>query len=177
MARVQAGEREALDEVVERFWDSLVAYAARLLGDQDSAEDVVQEAILRFWVSRGSWTPTQRLDGFLYQTTRNLALNELERREVRSRWAARGIGQARRSPLTPSEVIEMHEFRTLIEGAILELPPRRREVFLLARVHGKSYREIAEIMEIAPQTVANHVSAALSDLRKSLGLQLGDLCR
>ena len=49
--------------------------------------------------------------------------------------------------------------------AIRDLPPRRREIFTLIRERGFSYAEIAEIMQISRQTVANHMSLALNDLR------------
>jgi RNA polymerase sigma-70 factor (ECF subfamily) len=55
-----------------------------------------------------------------------------------------------------------------VESAITALPERRREIFVLSRYHGLSYREIAEVLEISPQTVANQLSAALATLRESL---------
>jgi len=58
--------------------------------------------------------------------------------------------------------------RAAIERAIAQLPARRREIFLLVRVHGLPYREVAELLEISPQTVANQMSAALAQLRQLL---------
>jgi DNA-binding CsgD family transcriptional regulator len=52
--------------------------------------------------------------------------------------------------------------------AIAALPPRRREVFRLARLDGLSYREIAEVMGLSPQTVANQMSRALTELHEAL---------
>ena len=56
----------------------------------------------------------------------------------------------------------------LLEEAVGTLPPRRREVFLLARFGGLAYQEIADTMETSPQTVANQMSLALTDLRTLL---------
>ena len=55
-----------------------------------------------------------------------------------------------------------------VAKAVSDLPPRRREIFKLVRESGFSYAEIAEIMKISRQTVANHMSLALSDLRVML---------
>jgi RNA polymerase sigma-70 factor (ECF subfamily) len=55
-----------------------------------------------------------------------------------------------------------------MEAAVLALPERRRTVFLLARFHDLSRGQIAEMMGISPQTVANQLSSALSSLRESL---------
>jgi RNA polymerase sigma-70 factor (ECF subfamily) len=69
---------------------------------------------------------------------------------------------------TPLELAERAELREVLIKAVDALPPRRREVFVLARFHGRSYRDIADIMDISPQTVANQVSAAVRDLRRRL---------
>lgn len=58
--------------------------------------------------------------------------------------------------------------------ALAALPRRRREVFELVRFHGLSHAEVAEVLEISTQTVANHVSRALSELRANLDDVLGD---
>lgn len=172
MERMREGDPSALGEVLERYWRPLVAYATRLLPDRDAAEDIVQETMLRLWERRTEWEPSGRLRALLYMITRNLAINEQQRIEVRRNWAklaGRGPGQ---SPPTPMELAERAELRDLLKRVIDELPPRRREIFILARYHGHSYREIAEVMNISPQTVANQMSAALDTLRTRLRHQI-----
>jgi RNA polymerase sigma factor (sigma-70 family) len=56
----------------------------------------------------------------------------------------------------------------VLKQAVSELPVRRREILLLHSVNGLSYKEIAELLGIAPQTVANQFSAALATLRQAL---------
>jgi RNA polymerase sigma-70 factor (ECF subfamily) len=77
------------------------------------------------------------------------------------------MSEAKRAT-TPLELAERAELREVLTKAVDALPPRRREVFVLARFHGRSYRDIADIMDISPQTVANQVSAAVRDLRRRL---------
>jgi RNA polymerase sigma-70 factor (family 1) len=168
MQRVQAGEPAALDEVLKSYWPLLVAYANRFLHDPDAAEDLVQEAFLRFWERRGEWTASERLSSFLYRITRNLALNECRRLRIRIRWLERRRRDEPPRAITPIHDLEFAELGLAVEKAIEALPPRRREVFVLARLHDLSYSEIADVMGISPQTVANQMSAALADLRQSL---------
>jgi len=168
MERVHAGEIDAFDELLGRYWAPLVAYAARLVGSRDAAEDVVQETMIRVWEQRTEWTPGQHLRAFLYRITRNLALNEQAKGRVRREWAERERHRPRRPEPTPSEVAAQRALRENIERAIEALPERRREVFVLARYHGHSYSEIAELMGVSRQTVANQMSAALDQLRTAL---------
>ena len=177
MERIHSGDPSALELVLERYWSPLVSYADRLLSDRDAAEDVVQETMLRLWNLRTEWTPSQQLQGFLYRIARNLALNEKSKKEVRRDWVRRSDGETRPRPPTPLELTERAELREVLDEAVEALPARRREVFILARYHGHSYRQIAEIMDISPQTVANQMSAALDELRDRLRPQLSLFAR
>jgi RNA polymerase sigma-70 factor, ECF subfamily len=168
MQRVQAGDVSALDEVLQRYWQPLVSYAAGLIGDQDRAEDAAQEAILRLWNRRTEWDPSPNLRAFLYQITRNLALTANARAAARERRREAAQWEPTAPVPTPLEVLQGNALRERIEARIVDLPPRQREVFILARYHGHSYREIAEIMDVSPQTVANQMSSALAQVREAI---------
>ena len=71
---------------------------------------------------------------------------------------------------SPAAELEATEFGTAADRAIASLPERRRDVFILAHLHGLSYREVAESLGITPRTVANHMSLALAQLRDSLAV-------
>lgn len=167
MARIHDGDRSAMDELLERFWIPLVAYAEEIVHDRDEAEDVVQDVVMRIWERRTEWTPTDRLQAFLYRITRNLALNRRRARSARSRLLERLSSTLGRAP-APDEDFEHSSLARAVRERIDALPVRQREVFILARFHRQRYREIAEILDISPQTVANHMSAALAQLRKDL---------
>lgn len=166
MERLQAGDESALDDLLARYWKPLVKYAVGLLGDLDSSEDVVQESFVRLWKARESWSPTGTAQAFLYRVVRNLSLQENEKRGVRVRFAATGV--AGNQPFTPAEELDRKRLRLALQGAIDSLSDRRREVVVLARFHGLSYKQIAEVMGVSAQTVANQMTSALRDLRKVL---------
>lgn len=166
MERLHRGERKAMDELARRFWNPLVRYAEEIVAGRDAAEDVVQEALLRVWHRRGKWTPTDRLQAFLYRVTRNRALNHRRSRRTRRKLEERV--PRRPSAPGPEAVADREGLRREVRAAIDSLPERRREIFILARFHGRSHREIAEILDVSRQTVANQMSSALAQLRKAL---------
>jgi RNA polymerase sigma-70 factor (ECF subfamily) len=150
------------------YWRPLVRYAARLLPDGDDAEDVAQESFVRLWERRNLLAPDTALRPFLYRIAHNIALNRQRSWRARNGWYSK-LGGAWRSLLsTPLQATMDHELERAIEDAIQALPPRRRDAFILARFHDMSYSKIALIMGISPQTVANQISSALSDLRRAL---------
>lgn len=165
------GDGRAFDQLVQAHWAAVVNYVAGLLdGHGDAAKDVAQDVFVRVWERRVSWEPTGSPRSFLLGIARNLTLNYRKWRAVRARAAGRIRSLLREWQLTatPLEHVEEAEAGAAVQRVLAKLPARRREVFLLVRVQGLSYREVADIMNISPQTVANQMSAALSDLRRLL---------
>lgn len=165
MELIRDGDQAALEELVERHWRSLIRYARRLEDDLDGAEDVVQEAFVRLWLNRQTWVQRGTVKSYLYRTVRNLSLQEQDKRRVRRRW--RDQVSKEPVPLSPSPAaqLEAKGLQDELEHAINRLAPRRREIVVLARFHGCSYQQIAGVMGISAQTVANQMSAALRELR------------
>lgn len=174
MERVRGGSREALRELVERYWSPLVTYAAGVVSSADEAEDVVQEAFVRVWRFRTGWQPSGTVAAYLYRITRNLALNSI--RDVRSqrRREERGGLDLVEAAVEPSasDHLEEASLRSAVEAAIAKLPERRREIFVLSRFHGMSHREIADAMGISLPTVSNQMTSALAQLREALAAHL-----
>lgn len=176
MDGVREGRRDALAELLERYWSPLVSYAAGIVGGRDRAKDVVQDAFIRVWQKREEWSYRGSVGAYLYRIVRNLALNarrdhktSLRRHEEFGRESPR-----KDPPDTPEDVLEAASLRAEIQEAIDALPDRRREVFVLSRFHGLTHREIAEAMEISPQTVSNQMTAGLAELREALGHLLAE---
>lgn len=170
--RMHAGEASAMDELLSLHWQPLVRYACTILQNLDAAEDAVQDVFVRLWNQRTSWPDIESIRSYLYRSTRNQALNERRRLRVRAEWVEEWRGSTS-APRTPAETLDQQALQRAVEAALQSLSPRRREVFLLFSGHSLSYREIGEVVGISYQTVANHMSAALRQLRASLGEYAG----
>jgi RNA polymerase sigma-70 factor (ECF subfamily) len=170
--RIREGDVGGLTAALGKFWVPLVNYVASLGLDGDSAEDVAQQTLVRLWERREKLKVEGSLRGLLFRIARNLCFDLLRQRTARDR-VTRDTPVGSNVP-TPFDHTASAELRTIIEAAINSLPQRRREVFLLVRYHGLSHREVAEMLGLAPQTVANHLGMALDDLRASLVPYLPD---
>lgn len=166
--RLRRGSPEALDELLSGFWEPLLAYARHFGGEgSDAAEDYVQEAFVRLWEKRASWQAGSSPAPILYTLVRNLALKDRRNRKTRT-LLLKLQGYTGRSAPTPDRELEGQEVGAAIDRAVAALPERRREIFQLTWFHGLSYAETAQVMEIAPRTVANQMSSALRELRGTL---------
>jgi RNA polymerase sigma-70 factor, ECF subfamily len=168
MCRICADDADALDEILQLYWAPIVTYAARFLDGEDAAEDAAQHAFLELWRNRSEWQFTGSVLAYLHRVARNAALNERRRTSIRQRLGAVLRREPAARPARPDELAERGELQVAADLAIAALPERRREVFILVRFQGLSYREAADVLGISTQTVANHLSAALAQLRTSL---------
>lgn len=166
LARVLNGDETGLAALLDRHWHSLVRYSRSILNDSDAAEDVVQQVFVRLWERRETWGLAGSVLGLLFRMTRNMSLDDTRQSAARQRAVDKAANPDQ--PAGPAEHVENDEIGSAIRAALTKLPQRRREVFILVREHGLSYSETAEALGIAQQTVANHLSMALSELKEAL---------
>lgn len=141
---------------------ALLRYVYRLTGDAEEAEDVAQETFLRLLESDA---PAEKTWGWFCTVATNLVRDRNSKRKRRRRLLSRFY---RRSlPRRPDKVMEHREALTQLREALYGLPTRDRALLLL-RAEGFRYREIAEILEIAPNSVGPLVGRALRKLRRGL---------
>lgn len=163
---VRSGDPGTLARLQIAYWAQLVRFASRIVEARADPQDVVQEAFIRLWTYRERWQVRGSVRSLLFTITRNAALDEL-RRYRRGERAATAADPPRAQP-APSDDAIAGELRRAAAVAVAALPPQRQEVFRLAREHGLTYAEIAAVLDLTPQTVANHMSLALADLRRAL---------
>jgi RNA polymerase sigma-70 factor (ECF subfamily) len=167
MQALSADHAAALDELFARHWSGLVEYAHSFMHCRDTADDIAQETFVRLWRTRGSWQPRGTVEGWLFRTARNLALEQLRMWRVQLRAAPEVENRACTAP-TPLEETIRSEVRLAFRDALNSLPPRRKEAFSLSRVLRLSLEDCGDIMGTSPQTVANHSCMAVTELRRLL---------
>jgi len=107
---------------------------------------------------------------------RNLVVNEWRRSANLARWQEAASHEEEYAPSRCSHArLEAAELERAIELAVESLPPRRREVFVLSRYHGLNNAQVAEVLGVSPQTVANQLVSALRTLRELLQHRLDDV--
>ncbi len=171
--KLQGGDQAAFEELFRRYYPDLVAFATRLTGAKDVAEEIVQDVFLSMWRhrERGDATPDS-ISAYLFGAVRKTATSYLRHAHVEKRWRDRMGSGEDIAMITPSPAADsqtrFNEVVVAARVAINELPPRCRQAFLLRRQHGLSYAEIAQVMGIAEKTVEVQIGAALRTLRARL---------
>lgn len=139
----------------------------RRVGSMDTASDLVQDVFLRLWAKATRWTGDS--GAYLNRCGRNAAIGHLraERRRERlmgSLLPEQICGQV----ATPETILASRQDLLLIEQAVGMLPDRTRHIFLLNRIHGRSFSQIAGVMGISQRAVASHMLKAMLACERAL---------
>lgn len=133
-------------------------------------EDVVQETYVRACQS-GTADEIRSPRSFMFRTARNIALNYVNRAESRLSDSLDVIDDVSELALSNGDTLSIvcsNEEFALFCDAVRQLPLQCRRVFVLQKVYGHSYREVAEILQISEKTVEKHVSMGLTRCRTYL---------
>jgi RNA polymerase sigma-70 factor (ECF subfamily) len=161
IAGCRAGDRRAQQRLYDRFHRRIYALVARLVGSADAA-DVVQEIFIRVFAHIGNFKGEAAFFSWLYR----IAVNECRRHLGRRSTQCQPLVEEPISGFPgPDRVVERAD---LLERALEQLQPSLRAAFLLREVEGLSYRQIADVLEIAPGTVASQLNRARGILQAYL---------
>ena len=162
---------DAFNGLVLEHQDIAYSLAYRLLGGRQAAEDAVQEAFLRAFAARRSFRG-EHARAWLLRIVSNVARDELRRRRRRTVVSLdrECDGRAMADRLgDPGPAPERHalqaDLRTSLERALRQLPSDQRLAVILTDVHGCSYAEVAQVMNVPVGTVKSRISRARAELR------------
>ncbi|NEV93809.1 RNA polymerase sigma-70 factor [Psychroflexus sp. YR1-1] len=168
-------EKELIDNVCEekiyeRIYDNhseaINNYFYYKFGDREMAEESVQEAFIKLWENCKK-VPFGKAKSFLYTVANNLSLNRYKHKKVVLKYA-NSVPQQTQDNQSPDYKMEEQEFKLKLEKAIQNLSEKQRVAFLLHRIDGKSYKEIAEILNISVKAVEKRMQKALESLREEI---------
>ena len=155
-------EKSTFKEVFKNYYNPLVNFASNIIGEKD-AEDVVQDVFLKIWYQKDEIF-MKSPKSFLFRAVYNKCIEKIRRLKVEKDYLDTLVTSSTTINVI-EDVADTYMLKEKINKSLRQLPPKTREVFVLAKVNGLTYREIAEEMEISVKTVESHMSNAFKKLR------------
>jgi RNA polymerase sigma-70 factor (ECF subfamily) len=177
IARVLAGDEASYGTLVDRYRDYVYTIAVRIVGSDEDAEDVAQEAFVRAYRALPRFRGDSKFSSWLYRISTNRALTHLKRRRRRadtidiesgSHVEAVVIDDGRGEEASPELRVRDEEFRRAVRAAVLELPEQYRVVVTLFYLEERSYKEVVATLGIPMGTLKTHLHRARALLRDIL---------
>ena len=163
-----AGSKEWFKDIFDKNYESIRNYLFYLSGDTNLTEDLIQDLFLQLWENRLK-VKDETVRSYLFTIARNCFFKARRRQKYDLKFRSAYLEQIEKK--SPEFILEMKELDAMIQGAIATLPEKCRVIFLMHRIDGVTYREIAKNLEISEKTVEKQMSKALSILRNNLGEQ------
>lgn len=163
--RARDGDAEAFAALVEFFHVRCLRYARYMLGEEEDAEEAVQDTFMRVYDHLGQFRADARFEPWLFRILANRCRTVRERRRRRESLVTTGelpAVAAAEAPAISQDLLEE------VEAALEELPAEQREAFLLRHVEDLSYEDMAVITGVRLSALRMRVKRACDTLRTRL---------
>jgi RNA polymerase sigma-70 factor (ECF subfamily) len=172
------GDESAFAVIIARYRNPITNYLYRFLNDYEEAVDLAQETFVRVYFAIDRYHTDYAFSTYIYRIATNLAISEIRKRKRRTILSLTGLFQVDaeddtefqptdNKSLPDKDLIDDEQGR-VIARAIATLPPKYRVPVILRDVEGKTYEEIAGILELGLGTTKSRISRARALLKEKL---------
>jgi len=163
------GNEEAFEKLYTQYKPVLCKFIQTFINDSALTDDIVQEVFVAVWLNRNNIDPDQSFSSYLMTSARNKIYDFFKetaknRQMIEQRWL--NFSEAGNGT---EEALVSLELDELVDSALKQLSSRKRVIFELAKLKGKSHSEIAEQLGISKNTVKNHMVDSLKYLKEVIG--------
>ena len=158
-------EDHIFSKVFKTHSKTVFNYIFYKFGNEEKAHDAVQEAFVKLWQNCAKVSP-EKAKSYVYTVANNLYLNVIKAEKVRLKHA-NSLSNDRTNE-SPEFLMEEKEYKVKLDNALNALPENQRTTFLLNRIDGKKYAEIAEIEGVSVKAIEKRMHLALKSLREQI---------
>lgn len=162
------GDDSAFGELISIYRKNLFTYLLRMCKDRMTAEDLLQETLIRAWTGLKTYDEQQKFSSWLFTIAHNLSIDAIRMQKIRERTTYLREKTDIASYYTPHSEMVITESRIALQKEVENLPEDQRRVFLLRQHGGLSFKEIAKMMNQPLNTVLSHMHYAVKKLKRCL---------
>lgn len=165
LIQIKQGNKDAFKVLYNTYAALVYELACKLLKDTNMAEEIVQDCFLKIWTNRDQIWAEQDIWSLIYVLAKRLCFNQLRHARVVQKYYI----QIEHNVINDvQQKLDVRELENILEFSIEKLPEQQKKALRLSRIEGYSHQQIAEEMDISINTVKNHITQALKNLRKAL---------
>lgn len=158
-------EEQLFSSIFKKYSTDLHDFLYYKFGSQLNPQDKMQEAFVKLWENCAKVAPN-KAKSFLFTTANNLMLNEYAHQKVVLKH--RQIKPKHSTHIDPEFILQEKQYGEKLERALSNLTEAQRVAFLMNRVEGKRFKEIAELLDISTKAVEKRIYGALKKLREDI---------
>lgn len=166
--QLKGGNVLAFEQIFNLYQPKLYHFVKLTLANDTDCEEIVQEVFLKIWDRREQIDPSKSFKSYLYTITKNEIHDHLRKVLQQRKYIEQTIHELAIGDNDVEKIVNFRETDQVIKELINLLPNKRRKVFELSRLEGKTYRQIALEMDISENTVDTQMRKALLFLKERM---------
>jgi len=166
LAGVARGDQLAFSKLVDIYSDRLGHFIAAITKDHGLAEEVVQDVFLKIWQNRETLATVKNFHSWLFVIAKHQALNALRNALIIQYDIDAPLFQLLEPFDATEQLLEKERRFSLLDQAVQTLPSQQKRAYILSRREGKTYKQIAEEMQLSPQTIKKYLQLATGHIIK-----------
>jgi RNA polymerase sigma-70 factor (ECF subfamily) len=169
MQEIKADNMFAFDVLYKKYCKRLYKFGNNILKSNVDTENLIQDVFLNLWENRNKVEKDSSIKSYIFTITYNSAISIIRKKARESEYVEylKSLQEVNAEPVNVE--VEYKELTNTLDEIVQALPMRQKEVYLLHKVKGLKYNEIAELLNISANTIENHMSRALKTIRRKLG--------
>lgn len=162
------GKEPAFRAIFELYRERLQYLALKMLKVPAVAEEVVQDVFMAVWINQVKFSAIDDPEAYVFTIAYNRIYTQLRKTARENQLLEELLYFLQQDHFSADSILQAKESREIIEAAIESMPRQRKLIFKLSRENGMTHEQIAEHLNISRNTVRNHMTEALRDLRNYL---------
>lgn len=163
------GDQKAFEILFLQYQPKLVFFLRGFIKDNEQVRDMVQDIFLSIWNNKAKLAEVKSFKAYIYKIAKNAVCNYYDHIIVNEKFLAEQLTRPSDAEET-EEIIFAKQLQGMIDATVSQMPPQRKQIYIMSRIEGMSNSDIAEKLNINKRTVENHLTAALADIRKVIGI-------
>ena len=166
LINLSKGDHRSYELLFLTYHPKIYHFLSGFIKNEEEAYDMAQEIFYKVWVNRTAMKEVKSFKAYLFTMARHMIYNQYEHNLVKEKYTLSQLNQS--EIYEPEEELFAKDLSFLIDLVISKMPLQRQRIFMMSRKEGLSSDEIASRLSIHKRTVENHISNALTDLKKAL---------
>lgn len=168
IVRLREGDITSFNSVYKTYRSRLYANILKLVKSPEIALDILQDVFISMWNHRQKIDIEQSFESYIFKIAQNKVYDFFRKASRDKKLEETLIKLSASQEYNPIETFYLKENYNLLEQEIEKLPTKCKEVFKLCKIEGKSYNEVAILLNISTATINNHIVKATKMLKKNL---------
>lgn len=161
-------DHTSFKELYRFYFVRLFRFCQTIVHNKESAEEIVHNVFMKLWERRATAYQIENPDVFLYVSVKNSSIDYLRKSRSKKILRLDEIRDELVFSIDPERLMIQKEVSAAIRNAIMQLPPRCRQIFCLIREDGLKYKDVADILNLSIKTVESQMAIAVKKLATAI---------